>query len=56
MLIQGEPKRVSGEVPCKENPARFHLTRVKQPRLVVEDVTVTANKMGKVDKDATVPH
>ena len=55
-IRRGTTKRVSSKVPRKENPARFHLTRVKQPRLVAKDAAVTADEMGKVDKDATVPH
>ena len=55
-IRRGTTKRVSGEVPRKENPARFHLTRVKKPRLVAEDAAVTVDKVGKVAVDATVPH
>ena len=32
------------------------MTWFKKPRLVAEDVAVTADKVGKVTKDATVPH
>ena len=35
---------------------RFHVKWVKQPRLVAEDAAVTADEVGKVAKDATVPH